>query len=54
MDESNGDNTSGVLCSIKILKKMKGKLYTSLARPITILYGSKCWAVGKKIGQRCE
>jgi len=42
---------SGVLCDKRIPMRLNGKFYKSVVR-LTMLYGSECWAVDKKMEQR--
>ncbi|XP_045764478.1 uncharacterized protein LOC123866821, partial [Maniola jurtina] len=42
---------SGVICDPKMPLKLKGKIYKTVVRPVT-LYGSECWAVKGKDERR--
>ena len=38
---------SGVLCDKRISKRLRGKVYTTVVRPV-LLYGAECWPVTSK------
>ena len=42
---------SGILCDKRIPIRLKGKFYKAVVRP-AMMYGTECWAVGRKIEQR--
>jgi hypothetical protein len=41
---------SSILCNKRIPMRLKGKFYRSVVKP-TMLYGSECWAVNRRIEQ---
>jgi hypothetical protein len=38
---------SGVLCDLRVLLKLKGKLYRTAIRP-AMLYGTECWSTKRR------
>ena len=42
---------SGILCDKRIPIRLKGKFYKAMVR-LAMMYGTECWAVGRKIEQR--